>query len=767
MLAAGATAAPTARLALGRYLQSIGDCAAARREFAAVAAENSVPADVAEARYRLGLCYLRDDAAAEAATVLAELVATAPTTNTHRIPATFLLGEALAGLGRWAEAEMSYAAYLPLAPELNTLTWQRIGAARKAAGDPLRAAEAYSTALRTSPDWESTVAIRRTLADLALARKDIPAAVAQYDLLRSASTSPAWIAQMQWLAGAALASAGDPATPPDAAKQRWQAAVDADPTTSFAHQALAALVAAGVPVDEYQRGLVNYFNGKYALANAAFDRLRAADPTGRKGDAWYYAGLSYLKQGQTERGLAELGNLIAAYPDNAHWADAWLTQADPRRKPAISPGQSRPIASSPVNARTHRKHRPRCWRAANWQEETGDTGGAAEAFRGLARKYPTADEGWRAAQAAGVIYFRAGNWQRAAETWREMADAGMEPFTKPVANFWLGRAQAASGDNEGAKQSWQKAVQADPASYYGLRAAAWLAKSANQQITTTPTPDTRASSAKPDDRAELTTWLKGWAGEGTLALPAAVTSDADWRRGQALLDLGRRADGLAAWGRVQAKYAQQPWTLAALALAFRDAGANRLSILSAEQLAALSAPLSPAGSAQGAPAALQRLAYPLPFGELLRQNAGKQGLDPLLVASVIRQESRFEPAVTSTAGAGGLMQLMPATAEWVAAQRGRRDFEPEQAYWPYINVDFGTYYLNWALQQLDGSLPAALAGYNGGPGNAARWRKLAPSDDDLMVASIDFGETRVYVQQVLNQLDAYRRLYGALGAESK
>jgi soluble lytic murein transglycosylase len=513
--------------------------------------------------------------------------------------------------------------------------------------------------------------------------------------------------------------------------------------------------------------LINYFNGKYALATAAFDRLRTADPTGRKGDAWYYAGLSYLKQGQTERGLAELGNLIAAYPENTHWTDAWLAQADAR-------AQAGDLAGAIAVYRQFAGLRPDApqastalWRAANWQEETGDTGGAAEAFRALARKYPAADEGWRAAQSAGLIYFRAGNWQRAAETWREMADAGMEPFTKPVANFWLGRAQAAAGDIEAAKQSWQKAVQADPASYYGLRAAAWLAKSANQQIAPTPTPDARASSAKPDDRAELSTWLKSWAGEGTLTLPAAVTSDAEWRRGQALLDLGRRADGLAAWGRVQAKYAQQPWTLAALALAFRDAGANRLSILAAEQLAALSAPLSPAGSAQRAPAALQRLAYPLPFGELIREDAGKQGLDPLLVASVIRQESRFEPAVTSTAGAGGLMQLMPATAAWVAGQRGRRDFEPEQAYWPYINVDFGTYYLSWALQQLDGSLPAALAGYNGGPGNAARWRKLAPGDDDLMVASIDFGETRIYVQQVLNQLDAYRRLYGALGTESR
>jgi soluble lytic murein transglycosylase len=750
-------------LALGRYLQSIGDCGAARREFAAIAAEDALPDDTAEARYRLGLCYLRDKAPAEAATVLTQLLSTAPTTDTHRIPATFLLGEALAGLGRWAEAESSYAAYLPQVPELSTLTWQQIGAARKAAGDPLRAAEAYSTALRTSPDWESTVVIRRTLADLALTRKDIPAAVAQYDLLRSASASPAWIAEMQWLAGAALAQAGDAAKPSEAAKQRWQAAMDADPTSTYAHQALAALVEAGVPVDEYQRGLVNYFNDKYALASAAFDRLRAVDPAGRKGDAWYYAGLSYLRQGQTERGLAELGNLIAAYPDNPHWAEAWLAQADAR-------AQAGDLAGAITTYRQFAGQRPDApqaptalWRAANWQEEAGDTSGAAEALRALARKYPAADEGWRAYQAAGLIYFRRKDWQRAAETWREMAEANLEPFTKPVAHYWLGRAQAAGGDNETAKQSWQKAVQADPLSYYGLRAAAWLEKSASQQAMPTAPTEKRALSTGAEDRADLTTWLSGWAGEGSLALSADVTSDANWRRGQALLDLGRRADGLSAWGGVQARYTKEPWALAALALAFRDAGANRLSILSAEQLAAL----SPAGDAQGTPAALRRLAYPLPFAELIQQDASKQGLDPLLVAAVIRQESRFEPAVTSTAGAGGLMQLMPATAEWIAGQRGRRDFEQEQAYWPYINVDFGTYYLSWALQQLDGSLPAALSGYNGGPGNGDRWRKLAPDDDDLMVALIDFGETRIYVQQVLNQYLAYRRLYGAMGADKK
>ncbi|MGC8782242.1 MAG: transglycosylase SLT domain-containing protein, partial [Anaerolineae bacterium] len=368
--------------------------------------------------------------------------------------------------------------------------------------------------------------------------------------------------------------------------------------------------------------------------------------------------------------------------------------------------------------------------------------------------YPTADEGWRAYQAAGLIYFRQGNWTAAAETWQEMAAAPLAPFTKPVACFWLGRAQAAAGDEEAARRSWQEAVQADPTSYYGRRAAAWLKAPAPRVEAAPSRPLVLRPTSRAAEEAELSAWLKGWAGDGSLALPSVVIADSDWRRGRALLDLGRRTQALAAWGRVLERAADDGWTLAALALAFRDAGAHQLSILAAERLIAR----APAGSAPPPPA-LGRLAYPLPFADLIRQEAGRWGLDPLLLAAVIRQESRFETVAASGAGAQGLMQIMPATAEWVALQQGRRGFRPEQAYWPYINVDFGAYYLAWALQQLDGSLVAALAGYNGGPGNAARWRKLAPDDDDLFVALIDYGETRIYVQQVLSHLDAYRRLY--------
>ncbi len=746
-----ATPAPSARLVEGRYLQSIGDCDAARREFAVVVSEDPDPADVAEARYRLAQCYLRDDAATEAASVLTQLLASAPITVPQRAPAYFLLGEALSSLNRWAEAEVSYAAYLPLAAELSSLTWQRIAAARRSAGDLPRATEAFSMALQTSPDWANTVVIRRNLADLALAQKDYAAAVTQYDILRGGITTGAWAAEMQWLAGAALAQAA-----PDEAQRRWQAAVDADLTSPYAHRAMAALVEAGATVDEYQRGLVNYFNGRYALANAAFDRLRATDPTGRKGDAWYYAGLSYLKQGRVEQGLAELGNLLAAYPENRHWADAWLAQAAGR-------AQAGDLAAAISACRQFATEHPTAaqaptalWRAANWQAELGDLTIAAAAYRSLARQYPSADEAWRAYQAAGLIYFRRGEWTAAIETWREMAEAPLEPFTKPLAYFWLGRAQANAGNREAARRSWEAAVQADPRSYYGLRAAAWL--SGAGQTTLAPAGPLAAWAVEEEsaaERAALSAWLGDWAGEGTLALPNDVTADPDWRRGQMLLDLGRRTAGLTAWGRVLERHAGDGWALAALALAFRDAGAHGLSIAAAEKLIAL----APAAQRETAPPALGRLVYPLPFARLIRQQALAWNVDPLLLAAVIRQESRFEVTATSSAGAQGLMQIMPATAEWIAGQQGRRNFKPQQAYWPYINVEFGAYYLSWALKQFDGSLAAALAGYNGGPGNARRWRALAEGDDDLMVALIDYGETRLYVQQVLSQFEAYRRLY--------
>jgi soluble lytic murein transglycosylase len=203
------------------------------------------------------------------------------------------------------------------------------------------------------------------------------------------------------------------------------------------------------------------------------------------------------------------------------------------------------------------------------------------------------------------------------------------------------------------------------------------------------------------------------------------------------------------------KHQQNAWVLAALARAFAEAGTYSLSITSAERMAAL----APGGNILAAPVALQRLAYPLAFEDLVRTESARRGLDPRLVAAVIRQESRFETGARSYAAAQGLMQVIPATADWIAQQMGWRNFQSEQIYWPYVNVAFGTFYLQHTLQQFDNSIPLALAGYNGGPGNAAIWREAAPDDPDLMVALINVSESRLYVQLVWTHYQMYQRLY--------
>ena len=221
-LVATAPPVPEARLATGRELQVVGDCAAARQQFAAVLAADQaglLPEVAAEARYRLAQCYLEDDAPIEASSVLRELLATASVSNTYHAPATFLLGEAYSAIANWDAAEDSYMAYLEMAPELTSLTWQRIGSVRQSAGNLPGAVEAYNNALPGSPDWENSVAIRRALATLAVQQNDGSAAVAQYDVLRNNLTEGAWAAQMQWLAGTALEQTGDQT----GAIERWQA----------------------------------------------------------------------------------------------------------------------------------------------------------------------------------------------------------------------------------------------------------------------------------------------------------------------------------------------------------------------------------------------------------------------------------------------------------------------------------------------------------------------------------------------------------------
>ncbi len=147
-----------------------------------------------------------------------------------------------------------------------------------------------------------------------------------------------------------------------------------------------------------------------------------------------------------------------------------------------------------------------------------------------------------------------------------------------------------------------------------------------------------------------------------------------------------------------------------------------------------------------------------PYREVFRDQAAAQGLEESWVLGLTRQESRFNPTVRSSAGAMGLMQLMPATAKWVAKQNGVRDFKVAQANDVQTNVAFGTYYLRHVLDELDGNPVLAAAAYNAGPNRAQRWRAAKPLEGAIYIESIPFNETRDYVKKVMSNTVYYSAL---------
>jgi soluble lytic murein transglycosylase len=152
--------------------------------------------------------------------------------------------------------------------------------------------------------------------------------------------------------------------------------------------------------------------------------------------------------------------------------------------------------------------------------------------------------------------------------------------------------------------------------------------------------------------------------------------------------------------------------------------------------------------------------FPMPHRDALNAAARQWDVDEAIVYGIVRQESRFVPQARSRVGATGLMQLMPATARWVARQIAMTPFRPEMLVRPDVNVQMGSYYFRRVLDDLGHPILATTA-YNAGPGRARRWRDERPLEGSVYVETIPFSETRDYVKKVFTNAWFYRhRLTG-------
>jgi soluble lytic murein transglycosylase len=152
--------------------------------------------------------------------------------------------------------------------------------------------------------------------------------------------------------------------------------------------------------------------------------------------------------------------------------------------------------------------------------------------------------------------------------------------------------------------------------------------------------------------------------------------------------------------------------------------------------------------------------YPAPYRNVMKDYVSQQQLDEAWVYGLIRQESRFIADIKSSAGATGLMQLMPATARWVAHKIGLRDFRATRVSEVETNLNLGTWYLRHVLDTLDNHPVLASAAYNAGPGRARAWRADVPMEAAIYAESIPFNETRDYVKKVMSNATYYSQQFG-------
>src|SRR5271170_1670581 len=157
--------------------------------------------------------------------------------------------------------------------------------------------------------------------------------------------------------------------------------------------------------------------------------------------------------------------------------------------------------------------------------------------------------------------------------------------------------------------------------------------------------------------------------------------------------------------------------------------------------------------------AVNELTLPLSDASVIREQAQAKQLDPALIAAVIYAETKFEPR-TSSAGAEGLMQIEPETAEFLAKLSGGYRFTTSDLATPSVNVAYGSYYLRYLLDHYEGDEMLAVAAYNAGLANVDTWVAKAHTEGrQLTVSAIPFPQTRAYVQRVLEAQKEYRTAY--------
>lgn len=475
-------------------------------------------------------------------------------------------------------------------------------------------------------------------------------------------------------------------------------------------------------------GIALFNLNRQADSAAILEKMVHDYPTDPKTpEALFWIGRCYSKLDAKERGIRAFQKLLGHFPESK-WADDAL------------------------------------FSMANIYRESGDMKKALPFYERLSREYPDsrfADSAiwWRAWSSYTV-----GDYRRSEQTLQELINRYPRSFLVEQSRYWQGRAAEKMSNPSRAAAYFEEVLRRGPYTYYGYLAAerkgrleaaiADFKTASTISINIDDVCEGGNSSGHPMNSFGSNEGPSKWTGEAQQAL----SEEPSYRKTLELISLDMKKEADQELSALQGSMPRQQGIFIVLSKVFFDLGDyyRSLQLVLRNYERYLERPV------EGVPEDMWFLAYPQDYWESILSYARKYGQDPYFIAAVVREESQFSPGALSHAGARGLMQVMPTTAEWVAKRIKLCGFDRSKLFDADTGVNVGTWYISYLMKQFKGDPLLVAAAYNAGPDAVTAWLEKVGSDRDrdAFVEEIPYAETRGYVKKVLRNYGEYLRIYG-------